>query len=190
VKREEGKVKKNWFGEWENITKITETEKNLNEYTDVLKKAEKQDRETLFKNYDNTPKSIAFIPQEYLQYFKKETTDNRVYTGLAYFLDHAINRHPDITLEDYRNIQKIINEADEVIRDDRPDEKTGKPRDNLLFVKDIGKNLILIVTLEENNSGKILLHKSLYKSKKNPYPKLMRVRSVSEGGVSSISHAD
>jgi len=31
-------VKKNWFGEWENVTKITEIEKNLNEYTEALKK--------------------------------------------------------------------------------------------------------------------------------------------------------
>ncbi|MDR2942447.1 MAG: hypothetical protein LBV17_07650 [Treponema sp.] len=181
---------KNWFGDWESAVKIAEIEKNLNEYTDNLEKAEKQDRETLFENYDNTPKPIAFIPQEYLQYFKKKVTDNRIYTGLAYFLDHAINRHTDITADDYRNIQKILNEADEVIRDDRPDEKDGKPRDNLLFVKDIGKNLVLVVTLEEDNSGRILLHKSLYKVKKNPYPNLTRVRSMSEGGVSSISHAD
>ncbi|MDR2729516.1 MAG: hypothetical protein LBB81_01295 [Treponema sp.] len=181
---------KEWFGDWESAAKIAEMEKNLNEYTDAFEKAGKQDSKTLFAKYDNTPRPIAFIPQEYLRYFKKETADNRIYTGLAYFLDHAINHHPDITLDDYRNIQKILNDADEVIRDDRPDEKNGKPRDNLLFIKDIGKNLVLVVTLEEDNNGRILLHKSLYKGKKNPYPNLTRIRSMSEGGVSSISHAD
>jgi hypothetical protein len=66
--------------------------------------------------------------------FNGKATDNKVYTGTAYFIDHAINRHPNMTQTDYRNIQEMLNTPDEVIVDRRTDHQTKKPRDNLLFV--------------------------------------------------------
>ena len=177
---------------WLTHTEISQIENNLQSFISALDNVKKESREEIFKKYDNTLKPIAYIPKEYLQYFKGTAADNRLYTGLAYFLDHAVNRHSDVQKADYNNIQDIIINPDEIIIDRRKNGATGQERDNLLFVKKYFKRIILAVSLETNNRWQILLHKTLHYNKKNtPYPDLNRVQGLSPGdGVSPISTTD
>ncbi len=60
-----------------------------------------------------------------------------------------------------------------------------------MFVKKIGRYFAELTQFEEN--GKIVLHKSLFSQKKEPYAKLKDIRqkeTSSEGGVSSISRTE
>jgi hypothetical protein len=93
-----------------------------------------------------------------------------------------VNHHPEITIAEYGNLQEILSKPDEVIIDKRIDDRTKKKRDNLLFTKKYGTNLMAVISLEEEEDGRILLHKSLYGHKKSPYPGLPRVQGISSGG--------
>ena len=86
-------------------------------------------------------------------------------------------------------IQDIISNADEVIKDDRINDRTGRRRDNLLFVKNYGKNTIVAISLEDSGDGKIVMHKSLHYTRENPYPNLKRIEVLPGGGRSPISTA-
>ncbi|MDR0711178.1 MAG: hypothetical protein LBF67_02365 [Prevotellaceae bacterium] len=68
------------------------------------------------------------MPQ-YLQYLGNNINDNRVYSGKGYFIDHAVNHHPEVPLSDYQNIQEILNNPDDVLPDD------SKAQNALVFVK-------------------------------------------------------
>ena len=60
----------------------------------------------------------------------------------------------------------------------------------IVFIKKIGRYFAELTQTEEN--GKIILHKSFFNQKKEPYAKLQDVKSKtsSEGGDTSISHTD
>ena len=185
---------KQWFGDWESLAEIRAMEERVTEWLspENLTEAKGKTREQIFAMFGNQPVPIAFLPEQYLQFFDGATGDNRVYSGKGYFLDHAVNHHPEIGAAEYGSLQEILSSADEVIIDRRIDHNTGKSRDVLMFVKNIGKNYILAVALGENESGKIVFHKSLYanRGKKKPYPSLPRVGiATSGGGVSPIGSA-
>jgi hypothetical protein len=147
-------------------------------------------RKAIFKNFDNELKPISYIPEQYLPHFNGNATDNKVYSGMAYFVDHAVNHHPEITIQDYGRLHEILTNPDEVIIDRRPDDRTKEPRDNLLFVKYYRTHLIVVVSLSGGADSKILLHKSLYSHKKTPYPNLTRIKGISPGGgLSPIGRA-
>ncbi len=152
--------------------------------------APKQSREEIFAKHDNTPVAMATLPSEYLQYFTDKIEDPRVYCSEAYFVDHAVNRHKDeIAPNEYKNIQEIILNPDEVIRDTRADQSGGN-RDNLLFVKRYDKNRLVTVKLDQGEDGKLIFHKSLMPTKEKPYPGLPRIRPASVDGVPTISHSN
>lgn len=143
----------------------------------VLEEAKGKTREELESLYGKELEDIATVPQEYVRtIFGKELEDTRVYTSKSYFLDHAVNHHStDISAADYLGIQDIISNPDEVIRDTRANEKR-KNRNGVIFTKRIGRTYLLAVNLEETETGKLQLYKSLSKTKsKKPYPKLNRV---------------
>ncbi len=61
----------------------------------------------------------------------------------------------------------------------------------VVFIKRIGRYFAELTQIEEG--GKIVLHKSFFNQKKEPYAKLNDIReneTSSEGGISSISHAE
>lgn len=134
----------------------------------------REEMETIF---GTELEDIATVPEKYLKViFGEEISDPRVYTSKAYFLDHVVNHHaPDVFAGDYREIQNIISNPDEVIRDTRINEK-GVRRNGVIFTKRIGKTLLLAISLEETETGRLQLYKSLSKTrKKKPYPGMDRV---------------
>jgi primosomal protein N' (replication factor Y) len=150
----------------------------LTEWVGILSRMPPTPRAEIWAKYGNEPAPIAYVPAAYLAGFSAPPPDNRVYSGLAYFLDHALNHHADLAASDFLHIQEILGAPDEVIVD-RRDDRGGKPRDNLLFVKEIGKDFLLAISLHTASGGKLLLHKSLHNTKKNPYPRLPRIRGLS-----------
>lgn len=144
---------------------------------EVLENARGKTREQLAAELGNDPRPIAYIPEKWKdRLFTGSVTDNRVYTGKGYFVDHVVNHHgSDVAPEMYLKIQDILNAPDEVLLDKRP-AQTGVPRDGVIFVKRMGNNYLLAVNLTQMEDGRIQLYKSLSRTeKKRPYPKLERV---------------
>ena len=159
-----------------------------------LTKASGKTREEIFKEFGNELEPIAYIPVRFMPLVDTGLTDPRIYSGKGYFIDHALRNHAEtgeqISVEDvdaskYLNIQSVLDNPDS-IKETYVDGKR-----TVIFIKKIGRYFAELTQVEEN--GRIVLHKSLFNQKKEPYAKLNDIRpkqTSPEGGISSISHAD
>ena len=150
-------------------------------------------RTEIFDLFGNALEPIAYIPSQYLPLISKDIKDPRIYCGMAYFIDHALRNHgldgtqatiEDVDVSKYLNIQTVLDNPD-AIKETYVDGKR-----TVVFVKKIGRYFAELTQVEED--GKVILHKSLFSQKKEPYAKLNDIRSEnssSEGGTSSIGHA-
>jgi len=143
-------------------------------------------RNEIFACFGNELEAIAYIRLEYLQCLGSDVSDSRVYSGMGYFIDHAVNHHPEVPLSDYQKIQEILNVPDDVLLDD------SKKGSSLIFVKQYHKLGTVIVSVSKANNGAIVLHKSFFHQRKNSYAKFKSVRASLSlaGGHSAISPAE
>ena len=166
---------------------------NTNEYSqrilswlsdENLQKAQKMSRDEIFELFGNKPEAIAEIPNVFLNYLGSDITDNRVYSGMGYFIDPAVNHHPNIEANEYLNIQKVLDDPDEVKMIEENSVKS------IVFIKKLARNNAVIVQVERASDGKIIWHKSFFEQKKKPYANkgIQLFPESPEGGVSSISH--
>ena len=161
---------------------------------DNLAKASGKSREDIFKEFGNEPMPIAYIPERFMPLAGDGISDPRIYCGKGYFIEHALRNHAaqgsqmsvdDVDVSKYLNIQSVLDNPDHI------KETFVDGKRTVVFIKKIGRYFAELTQVEEN--GKIILHKSLFNQKKEPYAKLDDIRhkyTSSEGGVSSISHAD
>ncbi|MDY4611439.1 MAG: hypothetical protein SPD11_12585 [Sphaerochaetaceae bacterium] len=79
-----------------------------------------------------------------------------------------------------------MSSPDEIIADTRHRNSKETTRDNLIFIKKQSR-LMEVVSLEQAGNGRLLFHKTAFRTKNNPYPSLPRVGALSDaGGVSTI----
>ena len=151
-----------------------------------IEKAKGKTREEIIKMFGNEPQPIAMVPDRYLQYIGDNITDSHVYSGMGYFIDHAVNHHPTVEAQKYLNIQEVLNNPDEVksIKDNG--------NDSIVFIKQIDRYNAVVIEVEKTKDGKIIWHKSFYDQKKKPYAnKGVQLYDVSSGGgVSPIIRTD
>lgn len=149
-------------------------------------------REEIFDIFGNELEPIAYVPARFIPLLGSSIKDARIYCGMGYFIDHALRNHgkhghqipvEDIDVSKYLNIQAVLDNPD-AIKETIVDGKR-----TVVFIKKIGRFFAELAQVEEK--GKIVLHKSLFDQKKEPYVKLNDIRqkgTSSEGGDSSISH--
>ena len=152
-----------------------------------LEKAIGKTSQEIFDEFDCVlPQPIAYIPEKYMVVFDEDIVDNRVYSSMAYFIDHAVNNHPNINKERYLLIQEVLNDPDEI-------KEIVREKVSFAFVKKIDRYNAVVIQLEKSAEGKIIWHKSFFDQNKMPYAseKYKSIRPISsEGGVSSIIHAE
>ena len=180
---------KNWFGDWNaKHEAYIEMPNRLAQWLskENIEKAKGKSRDEILKEFGNKPQPIAFIPVKFLQYVDKNLTDNRVYSGMGYFIDHAVNHHPNIPAEKYQHIQDVLNNPDEVKA------IVDNGNNSIVFIKQIDRYNAVVIEVEKTDDGRIIWHKSFYDQKKKPYAnKGTRLyESSSEGGVSPIIRTD
>ena len=158
-----------------------------------LSKAAGKTREEIFGEFGNELKPIACIPDRFVGLVSKDISNPRIYCGKGYFIDHALRNHAkegnripveDVDVSKYLNIQAVLDNPDHVKETFIDGKRT------IVFIKKIGRYFAELTQVEED--GKIVLHKSIFNQKKEPYARLKDIRheeSSSEGGTSSISHA-
>ena len=161
---------------------------------DNLSKAFGKTRDEIFEEFGNELKPIAYIPMKFIPLVSSKLNDPRIYCGKGYFIDHALRNHgpagaqasiEDVDVSKYLNIQAVLDNPDSVKETNVDGKRT------IIFIKKIGRFFAELTQVEED--GKIVLHKSLFNQKKEPYAKLDDIRqkdTSSEGGTSSISHAE
>lgn len=159
-----------------------------------LSKAFGKSRNEIFDEFGNDLMPIAYVPSKYISLLNPSLKDSRIYCGKGYFIDHALRNHggadyqlavEDVDVSKYLNIQNVLDNPDSI-----KETKTDGKR-TVVFIKKIGRFFAELTQVEEGD--KIVLHKSLFDQKKEPYAKLNDIRqeeTSSEGGASSISHAD
>lgn len=142
-------------------------------------------RDDIFALYDNTPKVIGHVPVEISKALRLASPF--VFCGLAYFVDHHLNNHPSTPLEKYKTIDDVLSLPDEV----RQDIKAGKTN-TFAFIKTYG-NVHCVVIDASLVSGKLVLYKTFFDQKREPYKSMPLVWPVlnasEEGDTSSIKPA-
>ncbi len=124
------------------------------------------------------------MPKAYLPLFEGDATDDKVYSGKGYFIDHAVNHHANVPVSEYDNIQVVL---------DHPDSIKKTASGSIAFIKKLNQYDAVLVDANIDENGRILLHKTFFSQKKEPYAKEDDIRPENmsrEGGASSISHAD
>jgi hypothetical protein len=152
---------------------------------DNLWKAKGKTREQLFKEFGNELEPIACISPGYLKYLGIDINDNRVYSGKGYFIDHVVNHHPEVPISDYKNIQDILSNPDDVFLDDSKKQKT------LVFVKQYKSIGTVIVGADKAGGDRLIFYKSFFNQRKNSYAKYKSIGANLSlvGGHSTISHS-
>ncbi|MDR1542839.1 MAG: hypothetical protein LBS50_00215, partial [Prevotellaceae bacterium] len=169
--------------EEENTPEISEMKARVAEWLKQgnLEWARGKTKDEIIKHFDNELKPVGYIPVKYVSLIDADVTDNRVYSGQGYFIDHAVNHHPDVEAEKYDNIQGVLNNPDDI----KETFKEGKRA--VVFIKNIDRWNAVAVHVEKNEEGKIILYTTFFNQKKKPYANEKSIRPVSsEGGVSSI----
>jgi len=180
---------KNWFGDW-NAKHEAEVElpNRLAQWLskENIEKAQGKSRAEIIKEFGNEPQAIAYIPIQFLPLVDSNLRDNRVYSGMGYFLDHAVNHHPNIAADKYQNIQQVLNSPDEVKA------IVDNGNNSIVFIKQIDRYNAVVIEVEKTDDGRIVWHKSFYDQNKKPYAnKGTRLYEMSsEGGISPIIRTD
>lgn len=172
-----------------NVTpeEMIDIQKRLKEWISPknIEMARGKSREEIFKLFGNELQPIAVIPNKYARLFASDVMDNRVYSGKGYFLDHALNHHPEVLPHEYTDMHEILSAPDEVALDDR-----SEGRGKLIFIKRLKRTGVVVIEVGENDTGKLLLHKTFFNRKGKVYPNLKRLNfkeSSSVNGPVTIS---
>lgn len=155
---------------WENDT-LADREQRIREWLsdENIEWAEGKTLQEILEHFGNELMPIAIIPQHYLRFLGKDTTDKHVYCGKGYFIDHAVNHHDEEPVEEYLKIQDILDNPTDVKLD------TSKGRPTLLFIKRYDKFYVEMVSVGEDGTNRIVLHKSFFHRKKMPHKSLPSV---------------
>jgi len=120
----------------------------------ILEDAKLISKEAIYKEYDNEPKKIGTIAN-YLMVLFPNAKDNGIYCGKAHFVDHIVNHHPEMPLDEYQNLNSIISSKSDIYEDSM--------NGSIAFVKTDNGRLTL-VALKEDKNGKIVFWKTQYKT--------------------------
>ena len=115
--------------------------------------AEGKDLGEIEKRFGNKPEPIAIMPAIVRENIES-LGDDYLYCGQAYMIDHHANHHPELDVDEYVNIQSILDEYDD-IKDLSEGNKT-----KVAFVKKLDKGYAVVVELSKEND-KIMLHKTV-----------------------------
>ncbi len=86
-------------------------------------------------------------------------------------IDHAVNHHPELSALEYEDMQKVIDNPDDVKLDER-----NPKRPSLVFIKMLNKHAAVVVGVSLDDQDRIVYHKSFFKKDKNaPYPKMRSI---------------
>lgn len=150
---------------------------------ETFEEAEGLSKQEIFEKYGTEKLPIATIPNNFLQLFengKIKIQDNYVYSSKGFFIDHMVNHHPELDTQDYLAMQDIINNPENVYRDN----ETG----NIVFSQ-IKNNKNDVVVLGTDND-KLILYRSCFLRRKMPHKyeeiDLQKIKEMSlEGSLSS-----
>lgn len=150
---------------------------------ETFEEAEGLSKQEIFEKYGTEKLPIATIPNNFLQLFengKIKIQDNYVYSSKGFFIDHMVNHHPELDTQDYLAMQDIINNPENVYRDN----VTG----NIVFSQ-IKNNKNDVVVLGTDND-KLILYRSCFLRRKMPHKyeeiDLQKIKEMSlEGSLSS-----
>ena len=176
----------------EQVQEVTEKDSLLKKVKDWLSPeniswAEGKSLSESIEMFGNEVEPIAIIPPVLKKYFP-ELSNLYLYSGKAYLIDHAANHHPELSVEEYENIQKTLDEYDDI------KDLSSNGVKKLAFIKMMEKGYAVVTELSEKD-GKIMLHKTFFykdvNGKRVPYknkPSLFDKTSVD--GSTTISPAE
>ena len=187
-----GQKSKSAYEEWkkeESLENATNVSLKKAKYAERIKEwlsdenlawAEGKERDEIIERFGNELEPIAIMPSGYLKYLNADNSDNNVYSGKGYFIDHAVNHHDEEPVEEYLKLQEILDHPDDVKLDE------SKNRPTLMFIKKYGKYYVEMVSVGDDGTGRVVLHKSFFHRKKMPHKGLPSV-ALEESSADEVS---
>ena len=129
---------------------------------DNYDKAKGKTREEIFFNFGQKLKVIGKIPEKYLKILKPSSGDTRVFCGKGYFIDHMVNHHASMPVEDYEIIPDVLENPDKV----KIDDSKGVP--TLIFQKKTDKYGTVVVNCK-TKGDKVIFYKTGFTGNKESY---------------------
>ena len=93
---------------------------------------------------------VGEVPDEILMYYG--TDDPCVYAGPAYFIEHAVNRHKELGVEDYVGMLDVLTDYDSLYSQD----------DGALVLRKEGKPSRQVIIVLDGNTGRLILYRSFF----------------------------
>lgn len=118
-------------------------------------------KEALFSAHGNELKTVGEINPEVVQ--DLGLTDNHIYTGEGYFLDHHFNHHPNLPIIMYMTIPDVLMHPDRVVKDPRFDRQ-----EVYAFVRKYDRHHTVVIDAAKVN-GQLVIYKTFFSQKKMPY---------------------
>ena len=115
-----------------------------------LERAKGLTREEIFATFSGRLEPIAVLNKRNRQLLDVKSKD--VFCSEAYFIDHVVNHHPEISPKEYLALQKNLDAADEIVADAN--------NATIGFIKAVGdRKRILFVRKDE---GSIIFYRTMY----------------------------
>ena len=93
---------------------------------------------------------IGEVPEGIRMYFGID--DPCVYAGPAYFIEHAVNRHKELSADDYVCMLDVLTDYDSLYGQD----------DGALVLRKEGKPSLQVIIILDGNTGKLILYRSFF----------------------------
>lgn len=126
------------------------------------------DRNAVYARLPTRHQPIGTLPERLSGAFRERPDDLTVYIGEAYFVDHCLNHHPEVTDAIYRRLQEILDAPEEVILDQRGH------KDGLVLSKHLNGTRYVLALRHYPAPQSQIVYKTLFPSHKRPYPNLPR----------------
>lgn len=116
----------------------------------------------VISKFGNKAEPIGLIPEHVKKLFNG-ISDNKLYCGKGYFIDHMANHHGEIPVSFYKNLQKNLENSKLVFHDTK--------NNSIVLSNEIGpKEKELLVIAKEPKTKKLILYKSFYVKESKNYP--------------------
>lgn len=102
----------------------------------------------------NNLEAIGEVPQEVQDYFS--VSDSRVYSGAAYFIEHAVNRHGELDVNDYVAMADVFENYN----------SSYIQEDGALILRKEGRPSSQVIIVLDNDTGKMILYRTYFNTPK------------------------
>lgn len=121
---------------------------------DNIERAKGMTRDEIFAAFSRSREPVAFLNKQTRQLLGAKTRS--VLSSEAYFVDHAVNHHPEMQPKEFLKMQEVLESPDEIVRDTKGDIKG----DTFGFIKNNGDKKLVVFLRKDGDT--FVFYRTMY----------------------------